>query len=109
VHLREVLDRLRRAGLTVRPDKVKLATQEISFLGHLVSHIGVRVDPERTQAIRTFAAPKDAKGISIFIGMVNFYHKFIPKFADLAAPLNHLRKKGLSLSGDQNKLGRLVC
>jgi hypothetical protein len=95
VHLREVLDRLRRAGLTERPDKVKFATQESSFLGHLVSHAGVRIDLERTEAIRTFPAPKDAKGISRFIGMVNFYHKFIPKFADFVAPLNRLRKKGV--------------
>jgi hypothetical protein len=61
------------------------ATKEISFLGHIVSAGGVRIDPERTQAIRAFT-PKDAKGISRFIGMVNFDHKFIPNFADVAAP-----------------------
>jgi len=71
-----------------------LATQEISFLGHLVSPAGVRIDPERTRAIREFPIPRDMKGIGRFIGMVNFYHKFIPRFADVAAPLNALRKKG---------------
>ena len=92
-HLGIVLERLRSAGLTVKPEKVVFATQEISFLGHVISPAGVRIDPERTQAIRDFPPPRDAKGISRFVGMVNFYHKFIPRLADIAAPLNALRKK----------------
>jgi hypothetical protein len=93
-HIRVVLERLRSAGLTVKPDKVMFATQEISFLGHRVSPAGVRIDPERTRAIRDFPPPRDSKGSSRFIGMVNFYHKFIPNLADLSAPLNVLRKEG---------------
>ena len=94
-HIRLVLERLRQAGLTVKPQKVVFATQEISFLGHLVSPGCVRIDPERTKPIRDFPVPRDARGIARFIGMVNFYHKFIPSFADVAAPLNALRKKGM--------------
>jgi hypothetical protein len=71
------------------------ATKEISFLGHIVSARGVCIDRERTGAIRTFIPPKDAKGIARFVGMVNFYHKFIPNLAGVAAPLNLLRKKGV--------------
>ena len=94
-HVRLALDRLRMDGLTVKPEKVVFATQEISFLGHLVSPAGVRIDPERTRAIREFPIPRDTKGIGRFIGMVNFYHKFIPRLADVAAPLNALRKRGV--------------
>jgi hypothetical protein len=100
-HIRLVLDRLRRAGLTVKPEKVVCATGEISILGHLVSPAGVRIDPERTRSIRDFPIPRDIKGISRFIGMVNFYHKFIPRLADMAAPLNALRKKGEKFSWGQ--------
>jgi hypothetical protein len=64
------------AGLTVKPEKVEFATQEISFLGHLVSPAGQRIDPERTRAIREFPTAHNTKGTSHFIGMVNFYHKF---------------------------------
>jgi hypothetical protein len=53
----------------------------------------VSVDPERTNAIRNFPPPSDVKGVARFIGMVNFFHKFIPKFAESAAPLNLVRKK----------------
>ena len=100
LHLEIVLDRLRSAGLTVKTEKVVFATQEISFLGHLVSAVGVRIDPERTWAIREFPCPRDVKVISRFVGMANFYHKFIPHFADVAAPLNALRKKGVKFQWD---------
>ena len=93
-HLREVMCRLRSAGLTVNVEKVWFAQESISFLGHLVSHRGVTVDPERTQGIRDFPPPRDAKGIARFVGMVNFYRRFIPNAAEIAAPLNELRKKG---------------
>jgi hypothetical protein len=102
-HFRLALDRLRMAGLTVKPEKVVFATQEISFLGHLVSPAGVRIDAERTMAIREFPIPRDTKGISRFIGMVNFYHKFIPRFANVAAPLNALRKRGVKFTWGQEQ------
>jgi len=87
------LDRLRTAGFTVKPEKAVFATQ--ICLGHLVSPARVRIDSKRTRAIRVFPTPRDTRGISLFIGMVNFYHKFISRPADVAAPLNTLRKKGV--------------
>ena len=104
-HLREVFERLRCAGLTVRPDKVVFATQEIDFVGHKGSPAGVSIDPDRTRAIKDFSPPKDVAFVSRFIGMVNFYHKFIPSFADVAAPLNQLRRNGESFlwGPDQQK------
>ena len=93
-HIREVLDRLKKANLTVKLSKVKFASQELSFLGHKISPAGISIDQERTRAIRNFPPPKDAKGISRFIGMVNYFHKFIPQLAEIASPLNKLRRKG---------------
>jgi cleavage and polyadenylation specificity factor subunit 1 len=92
-HVKIVFERLRAAGLTVKPDKVMFAIKQIFSMVYNVGSEGVRIDPERTQATRNFTTPKDAKGISRFVGMVNFYHKFIPNLAELAAPLNQLRKK----------------
>jgi hypothetical protein len=93
-HLNEVFSRLRGAGLTVNPSKVTFAVQEISFLGHCVSSAGITIDAERTRAIVEFPPLRVVRGLALFIGMVNFYHKFIPRVADIAAPLNSLRKKG---------------
>jgi len=88
--------RLRTAGLTVKREKVVFGTQDISFMGRLVSPAGVRIDPVLTRATREFPAPLDTRVVSRFMGTVNFYHKFIIRIADLATPLNTLRKKGVS-------------
>jgi hypothetical protein len=50
--------------------------------------------------IQNFPAPKDANGVARFIGMVNFFGKFIPDLARRAAPLNDLRKKGVRFKWD---------
>ena len=94
-HIRLVLDRLRMAGLMVKPEKVVFATQEIFFLGHLVSPAGVRIDPKRTISILEFPSPCDTRSISCFIGMGNFYHKFIHRHANVEASINTPRKKGV--------------
>lgn len=93
-HVREVLKRLREAGFTVKPSKVKFAKPEISFLGHIVSRAGVSIDQTRTEAIHKFPVPKNVKGVARLVGMGNFFRKFVPNFAQLVAPLNELRKKG---------------
>jgi len=95
IHLREVLARLRNAGLTVKLSKVKFATERVSFLGCILSPDGVMIDPERVQGIKSFPPPRDVKGVARFIGMCNFFRKFVPNFAGLAAPINNLRKKGV--------------
>jgi hypothetical protein len=55
----------------------------------------VRIDPERKKSIRVFTIPRDTKGVTCFIGMGNFYHKIIPRLADVVAPVNALLKKGV--------------
>ena len=95
VQLREVLERLRAAGLTVNPGKVRFASDRLSFLGYNISAQGVTIDPERTRSILDFPPPKSVKDIARFIGMINYFGKFIPFLADVAASLNALRKKGV--------------
>ena len=95
-------------GALLNPEKVKFVQTQISFLGHLISHSGVTVDPERTQGIRDFPPPKDAKGIARFVGMVNFYRRFIPNAAEIAAPLNELRKKGARFVWGKNNRKPLI-
>lgn len=101
-HLREVLSRLKKANLTVNPSKVKFAVREFSFLGHVVtSDHKVKIDPDRTKAIREFKPPKDAKGVARFLGMVNYFNKYIPNFATISKCLNDLRKKGSKFVWEQ--------
>ena len=79
----------------MKTSKVRFATPHLSFLGHIVSPNGVVIDSARTQAISSFPPPTAPKAIARFMGMVNFFHRFILNLAHIAAPLNQLRKKGV--------------
>ena len=60
----------------------------LNFLGHRVTAQGIEVLPERVEAIRSFPRPQDAKALSEFLGMVNFFHRFLPHAAALMGPLH---------------------
>lgn len=92
-HLTEVVDRLSKHNLTVNPKKVKLFHTEVSYLGNIISKNQIRIDPSRTDSIRNFSTPKNGKQVGTFIGMVNYFSKYIKDYAKLAAPLNELRRK----------------
>jgi hypothetical protein len=68
-HLKEVFARLERAGFTLNQEKLRLAQLEISFLGHLFSAQGIRILPERVEAIRNFSPRNNLKAVRRFLGM----------------------------------------
>ncbi|MGH0125911.1 UNVERIFIED_CONTAM: hypothetical protein FKN15_026460, partial [Acipenser sinensis] len=97
-HLEDVqaiLERLRIGGLTVNLKKCQLGCAKLAFLGHIVSGAGIQVDPSKTEAIQHFPQPTCLKGLQRFLGMAGWYHRFVPNFSVIAAPLNALKKKGV--------------
>jgi len=87
LHLEEVFSRLNAAGLVLNLDKCNFAKQEVSFLGHKVSAAGSRPLPEKVAALQTFPQPNCIKELQQFLGMLNFYRKFLPQVAKILSPL----------------------
>lgn len=94
-HVQEVLNILRKANLTVNPSKVKLAQNGVHFLGFIVKDSKIYVDPSRTEAIRSYPRPTNLKSLQRFLGMISFFGKFLPGKAEISAPLNRLKRKGI--------------
>lgn len=92
-HLKDLFGRLRNAGLTLNPKKCNFAAKEVKFLGHLISKQGIQVDPNKTKIIDTFPIPQKVKDIRSFLGMCNYYRRFIKSFSTLVEPLNKLLRK----------------
>jgi hypothetical protein len=92
-HLKEVFKRLEKAGFTLNRNKVHLAQSEIKFLGHSLSDQGVKVLPERVEAIEQFPQPKNLKAVRRFLGMAGFYARFVQDFSKIAEPLHALKRK----------------
>ena len=88
--LEQVLKRLASAGLQVRPDKCSFFARETNYLGHIISKDGVRTDPSKTDAVRTWPIPQTKKQVRSFLGMCSYYRRFVKGFSEIARPLNRL-------------------
>ena len=94
--LRMVLQRLSEHGLLLRPDKCQFGLSSVDFLGHRVDQSGIRPRPDKVRAIQQFPAPSTVKQLRKFLGMMNFYHRFIPALATTLLPLHDMMKKKAS-------------
>ena len=90
VHLRQTFSRLRDAGLVINPAKCVFGVHKVEFLGHEVSADGIRPLPSRVQAIQDFPPPQDIKQLQRFLGMINFYRRFLPSLAATISSLTAL-------------------
>ena len=86
-HLHRVLKCLRSAGLIIRRDKCVFGAKSVEFLGHHISSKGVLPLQEKVAAVKSFPAPTTVKFLQEFVGVVNYYHHFLPNIASTMAPL----------------------
>ena len=81
-HLEEIFLRLRKFGLKMKRQKCSFFKKNIQYLGHLVSEKGFELLLEKLKLIRKMSAPRMAKEVKQFLGLIGYYQKFIPHFAD---------------------------
>ncbi|KXJ82633.1 hypothetical protein RP20_CCG012365 [Aedes albopictus] len=90
--LEEVARRLRAANLTISAEKSKFCREEIKYLGYVLNEKGWQVDNEKVECIVRFPVPESRRDVQRFIGLCNWYRRFIVDFARTAAPLTELTK-----------------
>jgi hypothetical protein len=92
-HVSIVLDRLRQANLKLNSEKCTWFAQEVALLGHIVNTSGIHMDPKKVHAIQTMLPPTNVKQVQQFLGICNYYRKFIANFAKISQPIAELVKK----------------
>jgi hypothetical protein len=91
-HLEQFFGVLHNNGLTINPEKCVFAASSVKFLGHMVSAAGIQPLPQHLAAIQDFPPPTDVKQLQRFLGMINFYRRFLPGVAGTLQPLTDLLK-----------------
>ena len=99
-HLRKVFERCRKFGISLNPAKLVLGIDEGKLLGHIISKDGVKIDPERVEAIKKVPLPQNKKSLQSFNGKINFIGRFIPNLAKLMKPMQKLLKIDVKFEWD---------
>ena len=85
-----VFQKLREAGLKLQPLKCELFKTSLLYLGHIVSEDGIRIDPKKVEAIHQWPVPVTVTDVRSFLGLTNYYRRFLKGYAKVARPLNIL-------------------
>lgn len=91
--VKEVLRRLEEHDLFLKPEKCEFEKPEVEYLGLIISHNCVKMDPVKVKAIKEWPVPKNVKEVQQFRGFANFYRRFIEGFSKITKPLDRLTRK----------------
>ena len=86
--LKMVFDGFRESNLRMHPQKCHLGMEKIKFLGHYFDRNGISVDPEKIKIVKEFPTPRTVKQVRSFLGLANYYRRFIDKYSQITFPLS---------------------
>jgi len=91
--VKEVLKRLEKNDLFVKLERYKWKVREVEFLGVVIGPKGVEMQKEKVEGVLSWLAPRNIKEVQKFLGLTNYYRRFIENFARIVAPLHMLVRK----------------
>jgi len=91
----EVLRRLKENDLYVKPEKYMWKVRRVEFLGVVIGPNGIEMEKEKIDGVLSWLMPKNVKDIRKFLGLANYYRRFIKDFAKVARPINVLTRKNV--------------
>ena len=100
VHLKNLLDNLSKANITVNLKKSQFFWKEIQYLGYCLTTNGIKPTTDKVSAILNFPTPRNPKQLKGFLGLTNFYNKFTSRYAEYTQPLLKLLQKGNKFNWD---------
>jgi len=91
--MEEVLKRLKENDLYIKPEKCVWKVKKIGFLGVVIGPNGIEMEAEKVDEVLSWPQPKNVRDVRKFLGLANYYRRFIKDFARVARPMNVLTRK----------------
>ena len=91
--MEEILKKLEENDLYIKPEKYIWKIKKIGFLGIVIGPNGIEMEAEKVDGILSWPKPKNMKDVRKFLGLTNYYRRFIRDFAQVARPMNMLTRK----------------
>ena len=89
----QVLQRIKEAGMKLKPEKCNLLQEEVKFLGHVINEKGVMPNPDNVAKLIQMETHTNLSEVRRMIGLGSYYRRFIPGFSNIVRPLVELTKK----------------
>jgi hypothetical protein len=102
-HLSHIFERCKKYGISLNPKKTIFHVEEGKLLGHIISQVGIRIDPEWIKAIAQLPLPHNKKAIQSFFGKINCVRKFMPDFGETVKPLQKIIRKDVDFKLDYKR------
>ena len=93
-NLSAVLSKLQDAGLRLKKSKCYFLAESVEYLGHVITNEGLQPTQAKVIAVQNAPVPQNISQLKSFLGLINYYRKFLPDLSPLLAPLNNLLQKG---------------
>ena len=100
--LMNVFHALESAGLKLKASKCHFSKREVNYFGHIVSAKGICPDSAKVEAVSLYTIPKDVKELRQFLGLANYYRRFVANYSKIAEPLHKVLRKGTDFQWDSN-------
>ena len=91
--VKKALERARKFGVKLNKSKCKFKLSEVTYIGHVISAQGIKVDQDKVVDLLNMPAPKDKKGIQRLLGSLSFFARYIPNMSTITPPQRTVRKK----------------
>jgi len=101
--IEEILRRLEENDLYIKPEKCVWKVKKIGFLGVIIGPNGIEIEGEKVDGVLSWPEPKNVKDVRKFLGLTNYYRRFIKDFAQVTRPMNVLMRKDMKWQWEQKQ------
>ena len=103
MHIRMVLETLRKQQLFCKPAKCLFGSLKVLYLGHVLTGLSISPDPKKLQSVEEWPTPESVTQVRSFLGFANYFRRFIKHYADIAKPLDEITGKGSRFSWNDER------